>query len=226
MKKNLLLLDVETAPLPDEELLAIIPPFDEAEVKVGNMVDPKKIEAKIEERRASHFADYKEGAALNAMTAKIVAIGLKATYHPSVSSVIETGDENGILIRTWEAIERFCVHECHSLVGWNVTGFDLIMLCKRSYKHRIKPPEWLRDGRYWSRSIIDLLDVWRLGEFRKEEGKTVGNSLDNVAKFLGLPPKLGDGKDFAELLKRDPKAASAYLIRDLEIVEGIAGIIL
>lgn len=220
---NILVCDIETAPLPDDELLAIIPPFDSDAVKVGNMVDPLKIAAKIEDARASHFADYKENAALNPMTGRIVAIGLKS---PDKLSIMFDGDETKMLRAAWEIIEGKCM-ECETkLVGWNITGFDLVWMLRRSFCHRIQHPRWLRDGRYWSRAIIDLLDVWRLGEYRKEEGKTMGNSLDNVAKFLGLPPKLGSGKDFAELLKKDPVAAEAYLVRDLLTVERIAGIIL
>lgn len=219
-----LALDIETAPVPDALLSMIIPAFDPEGVKVGNLVDPKKIAAKIEEARASHFEDYKAGAALNAMTGRIVAAGMKS----DAGTTILFDDEPVLIKAVWDEIEAKVGHDTHfyKLVGWSITGFDLIFLIKRSYRHKIKPPSWLREGRYWHRGIVDLLDVWKLGEFRKEEGKTVGNSLDNVAKFLGLPLKLGNGKDFAELLRKDPKAAKAYLVRDLEIVEKIAGIIL
>lgn len=220
---NLLCLDIETDALPDDELLAIIPPFDPEAVKVGNMKDPNLIRAKIEESRASHFQDYKGNAALNPMTGRIIAVGLKL---PGKPPLVLSGGEAAMLTATWRATQACLDCDGPKLAGWNITGFDLPWLIKRSFKHGIKPPGWLRDGRYWSRAIIDLLDVWKLGEFRKEEGKTVGNSLDNVAKFLGLPPKLGNGKDFAELLRKDQKAAGAYLIRDLEITEKIAGIIL
>ena len=35
--------DVETAPLPESELAAMVPPFDPAEVRTGNLKDPDKI---------------------------------------------------------------------------------------------------------------------------------------------------------------------------------------
>ena len=41
--------DVETGPLAESELSALLPPFDPAEVKCGNMKDPAKIAEKLAE---------------------------------------------------------------------------------------------------------------------------------------------------------------------------------
>ena len=41
---NQFLFDIETGPLPDAELALLMPPFDPAEIKVGNIKDADKIE--------------------------------------------------------------------------------------------------------------------------------------------------------------------------------------
>ena len=39
--------DIETGPLAESELAAMVPAFDPAEVKTGNIKDPEKVAAKI-----------------------------------------------------------------------------------------------------------------------------------------------------------------------------------
>ena len=43
--------DIETGPLSEAELAVMVPPFDAAEVKTGNLKDPDKIAAKVAEER-------------------------------------------------------------------------------------------------------------------------------------------------------------------------------
>ena len=57
--------DVETGALPESEIAAIMPPFDPAEVKTGNLKDPDKIAAKLAEAEANHRRDFFERAALD-----------------------------------------------------------------------------------------------------------------------------------------------------------------
>ena len=44
--------DVETGPLAESELSALLPPFDPAEVKTGNLKEPAKIAEKLAEAEA------------------------------------------------------------------------------------------------------------------------------------------------------------------------------
>ncbi len=60
--------DIETGPLPESELVALVPPFDPAEVKTGNIKDPEKIAAKIAEAEANHRCDFFDKAALDPLT--------------------------------------------------------------------------------------------------------------------------------------------------------------
>ncbi len=103
--------DIETGPLPDEHLLAILPPFDAvaavpemgpfdpASVPTGNLKDPVKVMAKVNEARAKHdllsariparreeagrnyFTKFKEKAALSATTGVVKAIGWEEVDH-------------------------------------------------------------------------------------------------------------------------------------------------
>src|SRR5262245_13453189 len=71
-----IIFDVETGPLADSELSALLPPFDPAEVKTGNLKDPSKIAEKIAEAEANHRRDFFDKAALDPLTGRVVAIGM------------------------------------------------------------------------------------------------------------------------------------------------------
>ena len=68
--------DVETGPLAESELSALLPPFDPAEVKTGNLKDPAKIAEKLAEAEANHRRDFIERAALDPLTGRVIAIGM------------------------------------------------------------------------------------------------------------------------------------------------------
>lgn len=61
---NYIVFDIETAPLPEEQIASMIPPFDEAEVKVGNIKDPALIAEKIAKAKEKHISDFIDKAAL------------------------------------------------------------------------------------------------------------------------------------------------------------------
>ena len=73
---NTLIFDIETGPLPENELLAMMPAFDPADVKSGNLKDPAKIAEKIAEAEANHRRDFIGRAALDPLTGRVVAIGV------------------------------------------------------------------------------------------------------------------------------------------------------
>ncbi len=222
MKKPRLIVDIETGPVADSLLSMIIPPFDERDVKHGNLKDPVKIAEKIDEARASHFTEYKRNAALNAMTGHVLAIGMAINGNTQI--LIE--DERLMLQKVWDAIEHGTMETGCDVVGWYIKGFDLVFLSRRSYHYKIKPPIWLRDGRYWNRRIIDLHEIWTMGEYRADDKKRISYTLGNVATFLGLGSKTGSGVDFADLLKSDPDGARAYLQNDLDLTGEIAEVLL
>jgi len=207
--------DIETGPLPENELAALMPPFDPAEVKTGNIKDPEKIAAKIAEAEANHKRDFIEKAALDPMSGRVVAIGL--LYQDSGEfCVIGHDDEKQILFDFWHLC-RSELAQSGRLAGFNIFQFDLPFLIRRSWKHRVPVPLGLRRGRYWNDELLDLREAWQLGD-RMAKG-----SLDSIAKHLSVGEKNGDGADFAKLWTSDRKQALAYLQNDVGLTARVAG---
>ncbi len=222
---NTIVFDIETAALPEAELAALVPPFDPAEVKTGNLKDPEKVAAKIAECEANHRRDFFDKAALDPLTGRVVAIGVmlfdaRGEDGPAFAKggrfvIIGHDDEARTLREFWEAT-RGESGRMNPMVGFNIFGFDLPFLFRRSWKHRVPIPFGLRRGRYWSDQLVDLRDGWQLGD-RQARG-----SLDTIAKHLGVGAKNGDGKAFAELWRSDRKQAEAYLRNDVELTAKVA----
>ena len=230
-----IIFDIETGPLPEAELAAMLPAFDPAEVKTGNLKDPAKIAEKIAEAEANHRRDYFDKAALDPLTGRVVAIGVmifdaSGEAGPSQRkggrfSIIGHDDEAQTLREFWETT-RGEMGRLNPLVGFNIFGFDLPFLFRRSWKHRLAIPFGLRRGRYWSDQLVDLRDVWQLGD-RQARG-----SLDSIAKHFDvggkcvphgpLSGKHITGADFAGLWTSDRKSAEAYLRNDIELTAKVA----
>lgn len=207
--------DIETGPLPENELAALMPPFDPAEVKTGNIKDPEKIAAKIAEAEANYKRDFIEKAALDPMTGRVLAIGLLYQDRGEFC-VIAHDDEKQILFDFWHLC-RSELAQSGRLAGFNIFQFDLPFLIRRSWKHRVPVPLGLRRGRYWNDELVDLREAWQLGD-RMAKG-----SLGSIAKHLSVGEKNGDGAEFAKLWASDRKQAVAYLQNDVGLTQRIAG---
>ncbi len=218
---NTIFFDIETAPLPEAELAALVPPFDPAEVKTGNLKDPDKITAKIAEAEANHRREFFDRAALDPLTGRVLAIGLyefDSSGQGGVFRILGREDEAGLLSEFWDAL-RGEMGRVNTAVGFNIFAFDLPFLIRRSWKHRLKVPLGIRRGRYWGDQLVDLRDLWQLGD-RQARG-----SLDSIAKHLGVGAKNGDGKAFAGLWQSDRASAEAYLRNDLELTVKVAEVL-
>jgi hypothetical protein len=219
-----IIFDVETGPLADGELSALLPPFDSAEVKTGNIKDPDKIAAKIAEAEANHRRDFFDKAALDPLTGRVVAIGMLvfdelSEARPAMDSgkcVIIGHDDEARTLREFWRYTQAEMGRMNPIIGFNICNFDLPFLFRRSWKLRVPIPLGLRRGRFWGDQVIDLRDAWQLGD-RQARG-----SLDSIAKHLGVGAKNGDGKAFAELWRSDRTKAEAYLRNDLELTAKIA----
>jgi len=200
--------DIETIPQDEAKLLALAPEF----TAPANLKDPAKIEAAKERRKADYMAD----AALNWKTAEAVLIG--------------AGDDSGIqsftagtekeLVGNFLTLLGDALADGVAVGGHNVKGFDLPMLVNRARVHGLQIPTTLLcfwKGRpTWHESVFDTLELSSFG--RSFEG----NGVDDVARVFGLPPKLGQGRDFPLLWRADREAALAYNRRDVEIEIEIA----
>ena len=224
---NTIIFDVETGPLAESELSLLLPAFDPAEVKTGNIKDPDKVAAKIAEAEANHRRDFFDRAALDPLTGRVVAIGL---LYPDSGEfdVIGHEDEARTLREFWTAC-RGEMGRVNQMIGFNTHAFDLPFLIRRSWKHQIAVPFGIRRGRYWAEEMVDLREAWQLGD-RQARG-----SLDSIARHLGVgaklaapaangasPGKIITGADFAGLWRSDRKQAEAYLRNDIELTAKIA----
>ncbi len=219
-----IIFDVETGPLAEGELSALLPPFDPAEVKTGNLKDPAKIAEKLAEAEVNHRRNFLDNAALDPLTGRVVAIGMLvfdelSEAGPAMDSgkcVIIGHDDEARMLREFWRYTQAEMGRMNPIIGFNIFTFDLPFLFRRSWKQRVPIPFGLRRGRYWGDQVIDLREAWQLGD-RQARG-----SLDSIAKHLGVGAKNGDGKAFAELWRSDRARAEAYLRNDLELTAKIA----
>jgi len=219
-------------------------PFDPDSVKYGNTKDPTKRAEKLEECRRKHEEDtanaeknyeakrakdraeyeakFIEGAALNALTCRILAIG----YRPCGGKpIVKCGDgshesEKAILEHFWGIAAR--ASEGGLLVGHNSKNFDLPMIIRRSWLHGLCPSvPMMTQTRYWQPWIVDTMEIWqavnRMDKF---------TSLDSLAKYFGVGEKTGSGADFHKMfLSGDPalrQQAIDYAANDVELTFQVA----
>lgn len=196
--------DLETAPLPEADLLASMPEF----FPPSNYKDPEKIAANLAEQRKRWLSE----AALSAVTGQILCIG---TLRGDDFTLWRRDNESDLLID----FLGFLTAEIQvggTMVGFCVKSFDLPYLVRRAWRHGLKVPFALWNGpRYFSDQIVDLADKWACGG-RDPRDKV---SLDTLARFLGVGAKTGTGADFARLWAEDVQAAVAYLQNDLHITQ-------
>lgn len=244
----MLVFDIETGPLPEEKLRELMPPcdllphpgeFDPDSVKLGQMKDQAKIDAKIADakakhdaavasyekdvadKKAAHEAAFIERAALNAGTGQVLAIGYfsKSANKRKISGNLSCDDdgEREVLRLLWETVAEVGLGKGHRIVGHNIHGFDLPFVMRRSWLLSVPMPDGLMtNGRYFHDCFVDTMKLWNCGTYNGYTG------LNELAGYLGLPGKNGNGAEFARLWKTDRKAAIAYLANDLEVTHAVA----
>jgi hypothetical protein len=205
MKNVIQVFDIETGPLPAEQLAAIKPQF----VANKTLKDPEKIAADL----AAKEADWLERAALDATTGMVLAIG--ATNGLSSTTVWYEKSEAENIADFWAWLEPI-LQLNERVAGFCIHRFDLPFLVRRSWILKVPVPWNIKQGRYFNTNLIDLAEVWKMNNY----DQTI--SLDTLAKSLGVGTKNGDGKDFAKLLAEDRDAAIKYLINDLALTRACA----
>lgn len=227
-KRTAIVFDIETGPQDEAKLLALLPPFDPADVKVGNIKDPAKIAEKIAEAEVKHKARFLSEAALSPATGQVLAIGYQKLLEdgtdcsPTIMIPGDGIDERVLLKGFWDFFAAEWAQEHAMWVGHNVIDFDLPFLVNRSRILGIKVPfgvfSFQRNRVNWGDRFIDTRTLWLMGRKANENP----SSLDHVARSLGVGEKSGSGADFAQQLKDDPAAAIAYLTHDLAITSKVA----
>jgi DNA polymerase elongation subunit (family B) len=179
----LLSIDIET--VANSEAVALMP---EPEVKLGNVKDPAKIDAKIAEAKLAQV----EKAALDPLTARIASYavvggvpGETKEYCEIIGAAADEASETKLVQSIFQMFGRKGVR----LISWNGIGFDLPMIYKRALILGVDPAnfgappltKWTR--RYSTDYHYDLMQVWG--------GWSSGNfvKLNTVAQLV-----LGKGK--------------------------------
>ena len=242
----MLCFDFETGPLPEAIIRDRVPlyepaplpgEFDSAAVKIGNLVDPGKIRAKIEAARQKHadtvagyeaslvtgeaeyWAKIMDRAALSPITGEIVAIGYLSTDDDK--QFLDYGRLEAEMLDAFWAACQTCINNHHSIVGHNIEGFDLPFAVQRSWILSVDVPDYMHLSVYDRRKYFtDTMVRWSMGA----RGKDGFVKLDTLARIFGIGGKPDDidGSMFAGLLLTDPEKALAYLANDLQMTRGVA----
>jgi len=191
----MLFFDIETEANPD----AI--QFIDEPTAPANYKDADKIAAYIAEKKAELI----EKAALDADYGRIVAIGLKQDDNPIGSWLTngpEIGDEEDALIWFWDLLKTHNGRSC----GYNIIGFDLPYIMRRSFDLGIKPSVIPDLRRYQTQPTLDLMMVlygWQ--NFK---------SLKFVAQRYGIYNPLPE-LDGSQVKNMEPETLRAYVENDL-----------
>jgi len=201
-----LIFDIETGPMPDDELETVKPEFKAR----ANLRDP----AKIAEDLAQKEVEWRDKAALSALTGRVVCVGFA-----DGDEVEFWGNRNeperDIVAATFARIDRAILRN-QKVAGHNIVGFDLPFLRRRAWKLDVPMPKMVTEND-WRRSphLIDTMDLWSCNVY----GDRI--SLDNLGRHFGLQPKTHSGAEFASLWDSDREAALAYLEYDLWLTQRV-----
>jgi hypothetical protein len=240
--------DIETEPLPLEELESVVAPFDpssvahpgefdETTVKLGNLKDAAKIaekieaarhahekavidhEATVDRARGSYWSEVLDKAALDATTGRVCAIG----YRSEKETIHTALDHDEIyMIEAFWKIAISMRKQNRRMIGHNITGFDVPFLVRRSWILGINVPDWITGPTgYLNPMFVDTMQVWQVGN-RRDSIK-----LDRLARALGCgcKPDNCTGALFYMMLRgegADREAAIEYLRNDLDLPYRIA----
>jgi len=230
--------EVDLSKVKDREL--IDREFDPASVKLGNLKDQAKIDAKIAAKReefeaakaaavtamasaeTDQWAAFVERAPLSPITGRVLAIGLWDSTNELEPTLVwidgKQGGEMAVLNAFWMAF-RDCVATDTRLVGHNIFGFDLPFLVRRSWLLGVRVPDEVIVAGRPHRLFVDTMRVWACSNYQDRI------SLDRLAAFLGSTRKNGDGADFHRLFfgtEEERQQALDYLKNDLRMTSEVA----
>ncbi len=103
-----------------------------------------------------------------------------------------------------------------TIVGHNVSGFDIRFLWQRAFVLGVKMPGWFpRDPKPWSKEVHDTMMMW--GGARDFVG------LEELGRIMGLPPSTGiDGSEVAATwAEGDYEAIRDHCRQDVERVRAV-----
>ena len=229
--------DIETAPYSDEDILKNAKAFDPADVRVGNLKDPDKIQAKLDAAEDIYHRNLLDKAALDPHTSSICAIGFNLA-NSSVAELLVNRPEKELLEHFWGIFESNPQPWGYWSGSNDKTTFDPRHLIIRSWKLKVKTPWGIVSNRgYLSDRFVDISQVYLFGASYPSYC-----SADKAAEQLGLIGKESgcgkvkskqalknngvDGKTFYKVLETDSVLAREYLKNDIAMERAIADRIL
>ena len=164
---NYLAFDIETGPAKNA-----LSYFSRKDVKLGNLKDTAKIEAKLAEAED----EFLDKAALSPITGKVLAVGLT---DGAVHEVLTYESEKRLISETLERVSDQLMAQ-RPVVGWNIIKFDFPFLFKRAMMLGVPWPQHIWDLKkgYAHSQIIDLMRYWNMGDWREM------TKMDTVNRFL------------------------------------------
>ena len=238
MKNYYVAFDIETESLPREHVLSFSKPFkvfEPSKIKTGDCKTDEAKACKIACAKSAHDAEEREyldnaasRGALNPDTGRVLSIGFRdAIQHqlllPHLIDPTEKADPDKVewhmLAAFWARWEGF--RDSGMLLSWNGAGFDLPFLVRRSWILKVPIPHWVRRGRWWDDSHVDLMRLWN------NYDPNAYTKLDHAARVLGLGSKSDQevsGGSFAPFYREGGakrELAIRYAIKDLELTAAL-----
>jgi DNA polymerase elongation subunit (family B) len=191
MKDNLLFFDIET--IADESAMEEIEVFAPANYK-----DPEKIQAYIDDEKKKLISRM----ALDPDLAKVYAISYK---YSDADTMCMVTDEKDMLEHFWDEVRNADGRLC----GYNIIGFDLPFLMRRSMALGVSAPmHMLNFRKYQTYPIVDLMGI--LYNWDKAKG------LKWVCKRYGIVNNLPE-LDGSKVATMDIETLARYAINDVNL---------
>jgi hypothetical protein len=115
-------------------------------------------------------------------------------------------DETDLLIELWLALAE-TQGRC---AGFNILGFDVPMIQRRSLMLGVTPPLLPQVRRYATEPVCDLMEIYFNWGRMKYKG------MKTVARLLGIPNPL-TGIDGSQVAGMDDVALLAYVANDVDL---------
>lgn len=214
-----LFFDIETGPLPDDQLRAIYheKTLDEFAATCDKRWKSDTVAAKYEQYKASAWDEFVGKSALSPITGRVLLIGMMV--YSNTFSAIGYEEEKQTLRSFWEFV-GFALSNKNRIIGHNSNGFDVPFLVRRSWILGVHVPREIRQGRYWNPLFIDTMEAWGCG------GRDfIG--LNDLAACFGVGQKTEGfaGKDFAKYwfgTAEERNRALEYCEQDVRLTAAIA----
>lgn len=174
----------------------------------GNYKDPTKI-ARYIKTKESEFTDK---AALDLDFARVIAIGLTMEDGPIESVIVETSEADA-LKWFWSKVAQ-----AETICGYNIIGFDLPIIQRRSFALGVTPTRRLFDLKPWDAFTLDLMRNF----YHQGYGPGVKyRGLKAVCAMFGIENPLPD-VDGSQVASMDADTLRAYVESDVQITRELA----